>query len=100
MLQAAVIGMPDEKWGELVTAVIVRKPGAEVTEDEIVAQCRSRLASFKRPRKVIFLDDLPQTVSGKIRKNVLRDQVTPAQLLTRATTNPSPRRRNPCLSTS
>jgi len=80
VLQAAVIGMPDEQWGELVTAVIVRKPGAEVTEDDIVAQCRSQLASFKRPRQVIFLDDLPQTVSGKIRKNVLRDQVTPVQL--------------------
>ena len=80
VLQAAVIGLPDERWGELVTAVIVRKPGAEVTEDEIVAQCRSRLASFKRPRKVVFIDALPQTVSGKIRKNILRDQVTtPAQ---------------------
>ncbi|WP_430334397.1 class I adenylate-forming enzyme family protein [Rhodococcus sp. ACT016] len=74
VLEAAVIGTPDEKWGELVTAVVVRKPGTELTADDVVTSCRSQLAAFKQPRKVIFVDEMPQTVSGKIRKNVLRDQ--------------------------
>lgn len=76
VLGAAVIGTPDEKWGELVTAVVVRKPGTELTADGVVSSCKSQLAAFKQPRKVIFIDEMPQTVSGKIRKNVLRDQFT------------------------
>jgi acyl-CoA synthetase (AMP-forming)/AMP-acid ligase II len=76
VLYAAVVGTPDEQWGELVTAVVVLKPDAQVTEDEIIAACTSRLASFKKPRKVFFVDQLPQTVSGKIQKNVLREQLT------------------------
>lgn len=77
--QAAVIGTPDERWGERVTAIVVRKDDMEVTEAEIVVQCTSQLASFKQPRKVIFVDELPQTVSGKVRKNILRDQFTEAK---------------------
>ncbi|CAM3112270.1 long-chain fatty acid--CoA ligase [Prescottella defluvii] len=74
VLEAAVIGTPDEKWGELVTAVVVRKPGTQLTADDVVGSCRSQLATFKQPRKVVFVDEMPQTVSGKIRKNVLREQ--------------------------
>ncbi|MFG2924961.1 class I adenylate-forming enzyme family protein [Streptomyces sp. NPDC048305] len=74
--EAAVIGLPDQKWGERVAAVVVRKDGHDVSADELVAQCRARLASYKRPREVIFADTLPKTVSGKIRKNELRDRVT------------------------
>ncbi|QKT09428.1 class I adenylate-forming enzyme family protein [Rhodococcus sp. W8901] len=76
VLTAAVIGTPDDKWGEIVTAVVVPKPGVELTADDIVSTCKSQIASFKQPRKVIFTDAMPQTVSGKIRKNILRDQYT------------------------
>ncbi len=74
--EAAVIGIPDETWGERVTAVVVRREGAELSADEVVQQCKGQLASFKQPRNVMFLDELPKTVSGKIRKNVLREQFT------------------------
>jgi acyl-CoA synthetase (AMP-forming)/AMP-acid ligase II len=77
VLAAAVIGTPDEKWGEIVTAVVVRRPDTNLTAEDVVAQCKSRLASFKQPRKVVFVDQLPQTVSGKVQKHVLRDQLTP-----------------------
>ncbi|MFE7215621.1 class I adenylate-forming enzyme family protein [Streptomyces sp. NPDC057611] len=70
--EAAVIGLPDQVWGEKVAVVVVTREGQEVSADDIVAQCRSRLASYKRPREVIFADSLPKTVSGKIRKNDLR----------------------------
>jgi len=68
----AVIGLPDEKWGEAVTAVIVKKPGAEVTEDEIIAFCKKEMAGFKVPKKVIWSEaPLPRTPTGKVTKYVL-----------------------------
>jgi len=68
----AVIGVPDERLGEEVTAVIVKKPDAVAGEDEIIRWCDERLASYKRPRSVIFRDDLPMTATGKILKRELR----------------------------
>ena len=73
--ESAVVGIPDEKWGELVTAIVVLKDGTTATEQEIIAISRSNLAGFKTPRRVLFLDELPKTVSGKIIKRELRDQV-------------------------
>jgi long-chain acyl-CoA synthetase len=72
--EAAVIGLPDPTWGENVTAVVVLRPGAEATEAEIIAVCRDRLAGYKKPKKVLFIDELPKNVSGKILKRELRDR--------------------------
>ncbi|KUN81361.1 acyl-CoA synthetase [Streptomyces griseoruber] len=70
--EAAVIGLPDEKWIEAVTAVVV--PRGEVTEDELLAHAREKLASFKAPKRVLFVAELPRNASGKILKRELRDR--------------------------
>ena len=70
--EVAVIGLPDPKWVEAVTAVIVLKPGEKMTEEEVIAHCRKELATFKCPKKVIFLDALPKTPTGKILKREMR----------------------------
>ena len=75
--EAAVIGLPDPTWGENVTAVVVLKAGASATEAEIIDVCRDRLAGYKKPKRVVFMDELPKTVSGKIVKRELRDQLAP-----------------------
>lgn len=70
--EAAVIGLPDERWIEAVTAVVVRR--ADVTEERLVAHVRDRLAPFKAPKRVLFVDELPRNASGKILKRELRDR--------------------------
>lgn len=72
--EAAVVARPDEKWGETPCAFVNLKPGAEVTEEEIIAFCRDNMARFKVPKTIIF-GELPKTSTGKIQKFVLRDQV-------------------------
>lgn len=72
--EVAVIGRPDETWGETVCAVVVAMPGATVTEAEIIEHSRGRIASYKKPRDVVFVSALPKLVSGKVDKKVLRDQ--------------------------
>ena len=73
--QVAVIGTPDEKWIEAITAVVVRAPEATVTEDELIAHVKANLAKYKVPKSVHFVDDLPRNASGKLLKRVLRDQL-------------------------
>ncbi|WP_327666507.1 acyl-CoA synthetase [Streptomyces sp. NBC_00485] len=70
--EVAVIGLPDERWIEAVTAVVV--PRGEVTEDQLIAHAREKLAHFKAPKRVEFVDELPRNASGKILKRELRDR--------------------------
>jgi acyl-CoA synthetase (AMP-forming)/AMP-acid ligase II len=73
--EAAVFGIPDPKWGELVMACVALKPGAALSVDELTAYCRRSLASYKIPRRVEFSDvELPKTGSGKILKRALRER--------------------------
>jgi len=74
VVESAVIGCPHPDFGEGVTAVVVCRPGAALTEKGIIAQLESRLAKFKLPKRVIFVDDLPRNSMGKVQKNVLREQ--------------------------
>ena len=70
--EAAVFGIPSEEWGELVHAVVVARPGAELTEADVTAYARAHLASYKVPRSLSWIDELPKTGSGKILKRELR----------------------------
>ncbi len=72
--EVAVIGVPDVEWGEEPRAIVVLKKGATCTADEIMAHCKERLASYKRPRSVVFVTELPRNPMGKVLKRVLRDQ--------------------------
>jgi long-chain acyl-CoA synthetase len=72
--QVAVIGVPDERWGETVKALIVRRSGATAGADELVAFAREQLATYKLPRIVEFVDELPRTPSGKVLKRELRER--------------------------
>jgi acyl-CoA synthetase (AMP-forming)/AMP-acid ligase II len=70
--EVAVIGVPDEKWGETVKAVVVLRAGARASEAEIVEHCRRGLASYKKPASVDFVPDLPKNAYGKVLKRELR----------------------------
>ena len=69
---AAVIGTPDPKWGEKVTAFVVRVPGAHVTSEELKSHCRELLAGYKVPKEILLEDVLPMTANGKVQKTTLR----------------------------
>jgi fatty-acyl-CoA synthase len=71
VLDVAVVGKPDQKWGEIVKAIVKVKDGATVTDQEIVLWCRARMAGFKTPREIEF-SDIPRTATGKIQKNLLK----------------------------
>jgi fatty-acyl-CoA synthase len=70
----AVIGVPDEKWGEVGKACVVLKPGMTATEEELIAFMQQHLARYKVPKSVVFLDSLPMSGMGKILKRELRDR--------------------------
>jgi acyl-CoA synthetase (AMP-forming)/AMP-acid ligase II len=72
--EVAVIGVPDERWGESVLAIVVPKPGARLTGEDVAAFCSDRIASYKKPRRVEFVSELPQNSIGKIDKKKLREK--------------------------
>jgi fatty-acyl-CoA synthase len=72
VLEAGVIPVPDEKWGEVPKALVVLKPNATASESELIEFCRARLSHYKCPRSVEFVDSLPKTGTGKILKKDLR----------------------------
>ena len=74
VLDAAVIGVPDEKWGERPKAFVVLKPGAEADEHELIDHVKAKIARYKAPKAVAFLDELPKTSTGKVPKFELRER--------------------------
>lgn len=74
ILECAVIGVPDQKWGETVKGIVVLKSGEKATEQEIIQFCKERIASYKAPKSIDFMDSLPKTGSGKIHKKVLKEK--------------------------
>jgi acyl-CoA synthetase (AMP-forming)/AMP-acid ligase II len=73
VLEAAVFGVPDEKWGEAVMAAVVLRPGESATEEELISFCKKHQASYKAPKSILFLEEIPKTGSGKMYKKALRD---------------------------
>src|ERR1700704_5699441 len=80
ILEAAVFGIPDQQWGELVMACVVLKPGKTLSADDLIAHCRRSLASYKVPRRVEFSQtELPKSGSGKVLKRILRESFWASQ---------------------
>ncbi|CCG03407.1 acyl-CoA synthetase [Blastococcus saxobsidens] len=77
--EAAVIGVPDERWGEVGLAIVVPDPGAALDADDLRARLRDRLAAFKVPKHVELVDELPKTATGKVRKPDLRSRYLPTE---------------------
>jgi malonyl-CoA/methylmalonyl-CoA synthetase len=73
VIESAVVGLPHRDFGEGVTAIVVKAKGADLTAEAIVSALAGRLAKFKQPKQVIFVDDLPRNAMGKVQKNILRD---------------------------
>ena len=77
VLECAVVGVPDEKWGEAVQGIVVLKPTRKETEEELITFCKERIARYKSPKSIDFVSVLPKTGSGKIEKKKLRDRYWP-----------------------
>ncbi|MFD5299013.1 class I adenylate-forming enzyme family protein [Streptomyces mutabilis] len=73
--QVVVFGEPDEVWGESVTAAVVREAVADVSADELIDWCRTRIAGFKKPKRVVFVDELPRNAYGKVLRREVRDRL-------------------------
>ena len=75
VMESAVVGVPHEKWGETPRAFLVLKAGASLTEEAVIEWMRSRLAHYKCPTSVVFVESLPRTVTGKIDKKAVRAEL-------------------------
>jgi fatty-acyl-CoA synthase len=71
--EVAIIGVADETWGEVGRAIVVAKPDRPLTEADVMTHCQGRLARYKQPRSVVFVDALPRNATGKVHKPTLRD---------------------------
>jgi len=78
LVEIAVVGLPDDKWGEIGCAVAVLKPGSNLTADEILSHCRGQLATFKVPKHVEFATALPRNATGKVLKRTIRENLIAA----------------------
>ena len=76
----AVVGLPDPRWGEVVTAVVVPRPGRTPTLDDVVAFSADRLVGYKRPRALHLVGELPRGMTGKVRKHALVEELSREQL--------------------
>jgi fatty-acyl-CoA synthase len=72
--EAAVIGVRDEKWGEVGRAIVALKPDQDLTDAALIAHLKGRLAKYKIPKSVVFVAQLPRNAAGKVLKNVLREE--------------------------
>ena len=73
IMEAAVIGIPNDEWGESLRAFVVAKAGSNLSEELVIRHCKEKLAGYKMPRSVIFLDEMPRNATGKILKRQLRE---------------------------
>ncbi|HVS68876.1 MAG TPA: AMP-binding protein [Mycobacteriales bacterium] len=71
--ECAVIGVPDQKWGETIKAIVVRTPGADCSEADLIAHCKERIAGYKAPTSIDFVEAIPRTATGKVQKFKLRE---------------------------
>jgi fatty-acyl-CoA synthase len=76
VLEAAAVGLPDERWGERVAAVVVLRPGTTLSLEELQSFCRGKLGGFKLPKELVLRETLPRLPSGKVLKRVLRAELT------------------------
>jgi O-succinylbenzoic acid--CoA ligase len=72
---ACVVGVPDAEWGQRVAAMVALRPGATLTEVQLIAFSRERLAGYKQPRRIVFVDELPQTASGKVQRGKVQEKL-------------------------
>jgi long-chain acyl-CoA synthetase len=80
VLEVAVIGVPDAKWGEAIRAVVTRRNGTTLTDSELIEWCRTRMTHFKCPTSIVFVDSLPKGGTGKVQKGVLRERFGQTEL--------------------
>jgi len=81
VVESAVIGLPHADFGEAVTAVVVRRAGVDLSENDILSALETRLAKFKNPKRVVFLSELPRNAMGKVQKNVLRETLAAVNVI-------------------
>jgi acyl-CoA synthetase (AMP-forming)/AMP-acid ligase II len=73
VVEAAVVGLPDPLWGEAVTAILVREPGSAVSDADVTAHCKARLADYRRPKRLLWCEQLPRNSYGKVLKRQLKE---------------------------
>jgi acyl-CoA synthetase (AMP-forming)/AMP-acid ligase II len=74
VLEACVLGVPDEKWGEAIKAVVVLKKGRSATEEGLIDHCKAALSSYKKPKSVDFVTELPKNPNGKIARKAVKEK--------------------------